>query len=158
MHLRLCPITAAALAVLAAVTMADASSGISCTWEDASSNMAIDAAFTRGLGGGMINFGAALKVLLPNAPRDLRRLAFVRKDVSQIWWYGPDFKLQVYRERPDKLPFGSVNLLVETKGGEGDDEGVYRGTYKLEISFKEKKQDAEPKTLTAQGKVECSSE
>ena len=43
-----------------------------------------------------------------------------------------------------------------TDGGTGDDdEGTYLGTYKIEISYREKKQDVEPKALTAEGKVEC---
>jgi hypothetical protein len=137
---------------------ARASAGISCRAQDGSATFGMQAAFTRGLGGGMINFGAELNVLLKNAPQDFRALRFEQKNVSQAWWYGPDFKLQLYRERAEGLPFGSVNLVVEAKEGKGDGEGTYRGAYRLEISFKGNKEEAEAKTLTARGKVECLSE
>jgi hypothetical protein len=152
------PAVAAVFLLLAGATQAHASAGISCRAQDALAALGVQAAFTRGLGGGMINFSAELKVLLKNAPPDFRAFKFEQKDVSQSWWYGPDFRLQLYRERAGELPFGAVNLVVQAREGKGRDEGSYRGTYRLEISFKEKKTDAEAKTLPAQGKVECSSE
>ena len=156
MRLILRPVIAAVFAFLAGMTHANASAGVSCTAADASAELEIEAAFTRGLGGGIINFSADLEVLLPNTPRDFRKSAFKRKDVSQVWWYGPEFRLQIYRERLDKLPYGSINVVIDAKMGTADDdEGTYRGTYKIEISYREKKSDVEPKTLTGEGKVEC---
>ena len=152
----LCPIIVAMLAPLAGTSPASASAGVSCSAADTSAELEIEAAFTRGLGGGIINFSADVAVLLPNTPRDFRKSAFKRKDVSQVWWYGPEFRLQIYRERMDKPPFGSINVVIDAKMGTGDDdEGTYLGTYKIEISYREKKQDVEPKALTAEGKVEC---
>jgi len=152
------PAFAVAMLSIGGAMPAQASAGISCRAEDGSARFGVQAAFTRGLGGGMINFGAELNVLLKNAPQDFRALKLERKDVSQVWWYGPDFKLQLYRERAEGLPFGSVNLVVEAKEGKGNGEGTYRGAYRLEISFKSRKEEAEAKTLTARGKVECVSE
>lgn len=147
---------AAVLIWLAFAPPAFASAGIACDIDDAKVKLHIEAAFTRGLGGGMVNFGGELKVLVPGTPADLRALKLERAAVSQVWYRGRDIKLQLYHER-DGEPFASVDLLIETKASPKD-ESSYRGTYELTINYMTAAKDGDSKELKARGKVVCSGE
>jgi hypothetical protein len=145
------------IVMIAFVTQAHASAGVSCRAEDASVKFQLGAAFTRGLGGGMMNFGAELRILRAGVPEDLRAVTFEKSEASQVWYYGRDLKFQLYHERPGDAPFGYVNLVIEAMQ-RARDESVYRGRYKLRIGFLETKEGSEEKSLELRGRVTCSTE
>ena len=89
-----------AAAIAATTATGHASSGLSCKVDDKSITFEVGAAFGRSIGSGMINFGGNLKVLLPDAPRDLRTLKLDRRKAAQVWFYHKDIKLQIFHERP----------------------------------------------------------
>jgi len=143
-------IVVAALVFLAVVARAQATAGVSCRAEDASAKLGLSAAFTRGLGGGLVNFGAALQILA-EAPPELRALQFERSEVSLVWFYGRDLKFQLHRERPSDGPPGYVDLVIETRQSR-EDESLYRGTYVLNINYR---QDQRERSLALRGRVQC---
>ena len=150
-------LAAGALIALIAATPALGSASLQCRVEDGKIKLGVGAAFTRGLGGGLINFGAGLDVLLPGTPPDFRALHIEKSDVSQIWYYGRDVKMQLHRERPSDGPWGSVDLVIETREVKAG-EGLYRGSYQLTLNFAASREDRDGKELKARGKVECSAD
>jgi hypothetical protein len=150
-------IVAVLLALIVVTNPAHASVGVSCRAEDASAKFGVDAAFTRGLGGGLVNFGAILQILLPAIPPDLRSVQFDRSEVSGVWFYNRDIKLQIHHERQPEGPSGSVDLVVETTESRND-ESLYRGRYVLRINYAETKEDIKEKSLELRGRVACSVE
>jgi hypothetical protein len=149
--------TTVTIALVLAATQAHASAGLSCRAEDQSVRLGLDAAFTRGLGGGLVNFGASLDILVSDAPNDLRTFQFDRSEVSQVWWYRRDIKVELHRERAANGLGGSVDLIIETVQNT-DDESVYRGGYELRIEYQQAESDREWKSLEARGEVVCSTE
>ena len=150
-------IIAVLLALLAAASPAHASAGVSCSAEDAAVKFGMSAAFTRGLGGGMVNFGATLQILLPEVPPDLREVKFDRNEVSGVWFYNRDIKFQIHHERKPESPAGSVDLVIETRESRND-ESLYYGRYVLRIHYAKTKDDIKEKSLELRGRVACSVE
>jgi hypothetical protein len=143
------------IAIIAVIVRAQASAGVSCRAEDASAKFGIFSAFGRGLGGGMVNFGATLQILTPAVPPDLRTLKFERSEVSLVWFYDHDIKFQLHHERPVDGPSGYVDLVIETKQNRND-ESLYRGGYMLRVNYLDTKQGGQEKSLELRGSVECS--
>ena len=150
-------IVAILLALIIVTSPAHASAGVSCRAEDASAKFGLSAAFTRGLGGGMVNFGAILQILLPAVPPDLREVQFDRSEVSGVWFYHRDIKFQIHHERQPEGPTGSVDLVIETRESRND-ESLYRGRYVLRVHYAETKDDIKEKSLELRGRVACSVE
>lgn len=111
------------IALIAVITQVHASAGASCRAEDASVKFGLSAAFTRGLGGGMVNFGDELKIQRLAVPADLGALNFDRNEVSQVRYFGRDLKFQLHHKPPDG-PLGYADLVVETTQS-GNDESLY---------------------------------
>jgi hypothetical protein len=142
------------IAIVAGAAQAHASAGVSCSIDDKSVVLEVGAAFGRSAGSGMINFGGNLKILMPEAPRDLRALKLERRKLSQIWVHYKDIKMQLYHERPQRGLTGSINLVLEARQ-DSENEDSYKGTYLLTIRYAEKKDDAEDKEIEAKGNVVC---
>jgi hypothetical protein len=150
-------IVAVLLTLLVVTSPAQASVGVSCRVEDPATKFGMSAAFTRGLGSGMVNFGAILQILLPEVHPDLREVKFDRNEVSGIWFYNRDIKFQIHHERPPEGPAGSVDLVIETRESRND-ESLYDGRYVLRIDYAKTKEDIKENSLELRGRVMCSVE
>jgi hypothetical protein len=140
--------------LLAGLTSAQASGGVSCDAKDASVEFEAGGGLGRSVGGSLFNVNGEIKVKLKGVPADFRELKFKDSDVSQRWIDGKEVRLQLYREREEGL-FGYVNLEILTKRV---DEGSYVGRYELTISHLESEKATEAKKFTARGKVKCMTE
>jgi len=147
-------IIAISFALVAFISESHASAGVSCRAEDASVKFGLSAAFGRGIGGGMVNFGAMLQILTQTVPADLRALNFERSEASQVWFYDRDIKFQLHHERPSDGPPGYVDLVVETRQSPRD-ESFYRGRYVLSVLFPDAKSGGGEKPLELRGRVQC---
>ena len=137
------------------VGTAQASAAFSCSIEDKALKLAVEGAFSRGVGEGVINFGGKLEVLAKATPADLRNIDLEREHLTQTWINGRDLKLRMYRERTGSAPHGYVELVVETRQSPRD-ELEYAGSYVLTVHHLTSEQDSEGKTFTARGKARCS--
>jgi len=146
-------IISALFVLVAAIAEAHATAGVSCRAKDASVKFGLTAAFGRGLGGGMANFGAVLQILR-GAPEDLRNVRFEREEASQVWFYDRDLKFQLHHERPSGGPAGYVDLVVETRQSRGD-ESLYRGGYVLRATYTDATAGVHEKSLELRGRVQC---
>jgi len=142
---------------IGAADVAQASAGFSCSVEDKTLKLAVEGAFSRGVGEGVINFGGKLEVLAKATPDDFRSVALEREHLTQTWINGRDLKLRMYREREgNALPHGYVELVLETRQIGARDELEYAGSYVLTVYHLKSEQDSEGKTFTARGKARCS--
>ena len=141
--------------LLAGVTPALASGGISCAGEDGPAKIALSAGVTRGMGGPIFQLAATTGVADETVAEDLRKSTFTKENIAQYWFDDKEMKLLLYREREGE-PFGSVQLFIGTQPV-GDDIG-YDGDFKLTISDMADSTTGEAKVAEFTGKISCSVE
>jgi hypothetical protein len=153
LHLRL-----AAFALFAAALplhQANATQSVECNIDDKNVMVVVQAA-VGSAGGGMANFGGEAELKLKGIPEDLRKLAFEREHLTQVWFDSPDLRLRVYRERADDKPHGYVEIAIVTRRKGRDEDAPYAGAYELTVHHITKDEGGEGKTVKARGKVACS--
>ncbi|MDB5602835.1 MAG: hypothetical protein JWN71_4879 [Xanthobacteraceae bacterium] len=140
--------------LLAGLTSAHATGGVSCQAQDGSLKFEAGGALGRSVGGSLMNFTGELKVSLKAVPDDFRELKLLDADVSQRWIDDKEVRLHLHRERTQGR-FGYVDLVILTKRV---DERRYAGRYVLSISNIESDAATEAKAVKARGKVTCDTE
>ena len=121
------------LALLLA-TPAYATASLSCSADDKSLRFSAEGIVSHGVGETVAQFAGELEVRLKDAPPGLRKLPLALEHLTQRWLHGREVKLRLFREREGEGQ-GSVELVVETAGGERRDrvqpqlrpDGVRRG-------------------------------
>jgi hypothetical protein len=143
-------------ALVSDIAPAFASGGFWCSAEDKSIKLSVQGGLTRGTGA-LFNLRGELKVLLADVPADFRTLKINGRDLIQRWLDEHESKLLLYRERA-RTPFGSINLLVDTKRKPDEDEDSFTGTYVLTVSYMKNPKDSEATNVEARGEATCSAE
>lgn len=136
----------------ASLTAAHATVGFACNGDDASAKIQINGAYGTSIGSGLANFGGQLEILLPEAPKDIRKITFTRKHVVQQWFTGRDMKFLLRFEK--QKPYRDVVLIIETRRGE-EEESPYEGTYALTIEMPPDPPAIETRRIEANGKASC---
>lgn len=145
---------AACLAALAA-TPAAATGGLSCDASDKAVDLSVESGVTRGMGGPLLDFKASLSLKLKGVPEDLRKLEFAHEHLPHHWLGNRDIRLRLYREREgNALPHASVEVEILTRQVPKEEDS-YRGTYAITVHVMPDDKAAEPRTLTARGRVAC---
>lgn len=132
-----------------------ASGGIWCETEAAPAEINVHGGVSRGMGGQLFSFEGKVAIADQSVPEDLRKLEFTREHVAQYWFDGDSVNLVLYRERDADKLYGSVEISVETKAKEGDDEeGSYAGSYKVMVSYATD-ENSEGKQVDLTGAINC---
>jgi hypothetical protein len=140
------------------VSPAWATGGFACEAKDKNLDFAVSATTGRGMGSPIVGSEAKAELMLKGTPKELQKL-----DLSQAlvhhWLDYPDLKLHYYSETTGAAPFASAELIIRTKGVEGD-EIVYEGDYQLRVYLAEPPAGVadENGNITATGKVTCTGE
>ncbi len=132
-----------------------ASGGLWCTADDAKVKFEVESGITRGLGNPLFNFRGELEILDKAVADDLRKTKFDINNLTQHWLDADELKMVLYWERTSEMPFGLVDLLIETKSV---DEATYEGKYTLTVSDMNGDTTGEGKTFTFDGKASCGAE
>lgn len=132
-----------------------ASGGMSCSGEDGSATVEINAGITRGLGSPVFSLTGSAEIKTTDVPADLRSTSFEKEHLAQYWLDGEDFRMLLYRERPAEKEHGYVELELRAKAV-SDEEGSYAGTYLL--STWDASGDGEPRQKKLEGKITCMGE
>ena len=133
---------------------ASASGGLNCSADDAAAKFELMAGVTRGMGGPTFNFRGDLVLLDQAVADDLRKLSVEQHNLAQYWLDGEELRLLVYREREAEKLHGYVELTVRAKVKGEEDEGVYDGSYEIQV-FDTSDGSAEGKMLDFAGQVSC---
>jgi hypothetical protein len=148
-------LTQGIVVLLLSTAAASASGGISCSADDAAAKFELMAGVTRGMGGPVFSFQGDVEILDQTVAEDLRKLSFERSHLAQYWLDGEELRLLLYRERDGDKAHGFVELTIRTKVKGEADEGVYDGTYELQVFDTGDSSSAEGKTQSFPGTVSC---
>lgn len=143
----------AALGWLGAGGTAWATGSFDCTIDDARVSFDAQAAFSHGMGAAFNNFHATLALKAKDAPPEFRELELDGGALVHHWFHGRDLRLHLYYERSEP-PFGSLELVMETRGPGGDDTG-FAGRYRLKV-FVAGQNGARDLERTYTGRAACS--
>lgn len=143
-----------AAGLLGAPPPAFATATLDCNADDKSVSFEAHSVVSHGLAEGFSNFRAVLTVKAKGVSEDFARLELDGAALAHHWLYGKELKLRLYHERTEG-PHGFVELVVQTRGGRGDDDGEFGGRYLLTLL--DAGQEGKPgKEITLRGKVACS--
>ncbi len=134
---------------------ASASGGLTCSADDKAVKFELMAGVTRGMGGPVFSLQGGVEILDRTVAEDLRKLSFERSHLAQYWLDGEELRLLLYRERDGDKAHGFVELIIRTKVKGEEDEGVYDGTYELQVFDTGDASSAEGKTQSITGAVSC---
>lgn len=138
--------------LLAGLAPSHATISFSCEGDDASATFQIDGAYGTSIGSSLANFGGELTIKHANAPKDLGKLKFTRKNVVQQWFVGRDIRWLLRFEK--QKPYRDVVLIIDTRRNE-DEDSSYEGTYTLSIEMPPVKPATETQRIEATGKATC---
>lgn len=138
-------------ALLALSAQARASTGFSCSADDAAMKFLIEGAYGRSIGSGPGNFGGEVEIKLKAIPDEARKLKLEMRHLTQNWFLDRDLKLTVHWLHDGDGPSPEVVLIVETRRRKPE-ESPYRGRYALKVFSPQS--DGRPRE--ANGRVECS--
>lgn len=130
-----------------------ATGSAACSFSDRNLRFFAEAAFSRGNGEGIMNFGGTLEVLVKESPEDFRSVPLTMGHLTQRWLYGKELKLRLYHERTGE-PHAYVELIIETKQ-QGRDETELQGSYILNV-YQIPPGAALGRILTVRGRASCS--
>ena len=115
--------------------------------------LSLEAGRSHGLGDAVFSFKGELDILAPGVPKDFRKLAFGRDNLTHHWIDNRNLKLHLYHEREGE-PHGSVDIVIEAWPRNDAEDLEYRGGYTLTI-FDVPKAGADGKTSVLKGRVTC---
>jgi hypothetical protein len=135
-----------------------ASGGIWCETEAAPAAINVHGGVSRGMGGQLFSFEGKVSIADQALPENLRKLEFAQEHVTQYWFDGESVNLVLYREWDINKLFSSIEISIETKANEGDDEeGSYTGSYKVMISYTDES-NPDGKQVDLTGAIDCSAD
>ena len=147
---------ALALAIACLPMKAFATGSLECVIEDKNLDFDFHALFTYTGKSPLFQTGGNAALKVPETYNTLKKFEIDASDLKQQWFEGKDLRLQFYRETSgDALPFAAVELTIVTASPGGDDETVYDGLYRLEVT-PAVKAGAESVPVKLEGKVSCS--
>ena len=141
------------MSVITIATPALATGGFSCSIDDENLQFEAASALGRGMGSPLLNLTVNAKPQIKGTPNDFLELD-LKTHLVHSWIDHPEFRLHFYLEREGETPHGTFELLLITTAA--DDEGTYRGDYRMTMFFTEPPADETLGAyLKATGKVEC---
>ena len=145
-----------ALAVACLPIPALATGSLECVIADANLDFDFHGLFPYSGAAPLFQIGGHADLKEPETQETLKTFEVVAVDLKQQWFEGSDLRLQFYRETSGgSTPFAAVKLNIIAVSPGGDDETVYEGSYRLEIT-PEVKPGSEAVIIKREGKVSCS--
>ena len=130
---------------------ARATGGFSCEVKDKQVEFEVEGGVSRGMGGVILEPKGSIALKVKNIPDDLKSFD-LSKALVHHWLADRTLKLDYYVEAEGDKPFGSVELIIDTK--QTGDEETTKGRYVVNI-YSVDPATSESKTTELKGRVTC---
>jgi hypothetical protein len=148
---------ATATALLALITPAFASGGVSCDSKDGPVSFTVSAAYGRSAGSPPNNFNGEIEIKLKGIPEHARKIKLENQHLTMNWFHDRIIKLAVQWTREGDEPSAEILLIVETQRGKSE-ESPYLGRYTLTMHVPDTSPGGDGKPKKANGRAVCTGE
>lgn len=155
MHARMPVTVLGAFIAIICAQPARATATLACEIADKGVTFDAHAVVSHGVGEVITQLKAEGGVALKGVPEHLRRLDFDSAHLTQSWLYRRDLRLRFYHEPGERMPLGSLELVIQARRASDREEDAFRGTYELTVRSGPDNDSPEGKPLKARGKVTC---